>query len=110
MEQAILALRRFQQEAFTRHCEKIIAVATSAVREADNGGDLLQRLRRNFALDVRVISGREEARLIYLGESSPTRQQYLGSRASGSFQVTTGDASSVPPIESRWWAAPVSKK
>src|SRR5438477_11675011 len=28
IEQAILALRRFQQEAFTRHCERIVAVAT----------------------------------------------------------------------------------
>src|SRR6188474_1693377 len=29
MNQAILALRRFQQEAYTRHCENIVAVATS---------------------------------------------------------------------------------
>src|SRR5258706_13511902 len=32
MEQAIQALRRFQQEAYTRRCEKISAVATNAVR------------------------------------------------------------------------------
>src|SRR5687767_14832759 len=46
MDQAILALRRFQQEAYTRHCEKVVAVATSAVREATNGGDFILRARR----------------------------------------------------------------
>ena len=48
MDQAILALRRFQQEAYTRHCEKIVAVATSAVREASNGGDFILRARREL--------------------------------------------------------------
>src|SRR6266581_4070137 len=67
MEQAILALRRFQQEAFTRHCEKIIAVATSAVREASNGGDFILQARRELGINLRVVSARDEARLIYLG-------------------------------------------
>src|SRR5215207_3426892 len=67
MDQAILALRRFQQEAYTRHCEKIVAVATSAVREATNGGDFIQRAWRELGIKVRVVSARDEARLIYLG-------------------------------------------
>jgi exopolyphosphatase/guanosine-5'-triphosphate,3'-diphosphate pyrophosphatase len=67
MDQAILALRRFQQEAFTRHCEKIIAAATSAVREASNGGDFILRARRELGINIRVVSARDEARLIYLG-------------------------------------------
>jgi exopolyphosphatase/guanosine-5'-triphosphate,3'-diphosphate pyrophosphatase len=67
MEQAILALRRFQQEAYTRHCEKIVAVATSAVREASNGGDFILRARRELGINLRVVSARDEARLIYLG-------------------------------------------
>ena len=48
-------------------CEKIVAVATSAVREAENGGDFLERVRRELGLHVRVVSARDEARLIYLG-------------------------------------------
>src|SRR5436190_4704805 len=67
IDQAILALRRFQQEAYTRHCEKIVAVATSAVREATNGGDFIQRAWRELGIKVRVVSARDEARLIYLG-------------------------------------------
>ena len=61
------ALSRFIVAAQQRQCEKIIAVATSAVREAKNGGDFIQRIERQFNIYVRVISGREEARLIYLG-------------------------------------------
>ncbi len=47
--------------------EEIVTVATAATREAGNCRDLLTRLRHEVGIDVRVISGREEARLIYLG-------------------------------------------
>ena len=67
IDQAILALRRFQAEAYNRHCEKIIAVATSAVREATNGGDFIERARAELGMTIRVVSARDEARLIYLG-------------------------------------------
>jgi exopolyphosphatase/guanosine-5'-triphosphate,3'-diphosphate pyrophosphatase len=67
MDRALVTLRRFQQVAQQRQCEKIIAVATSAVREAENGGDFIERVRRELGLRIRVVSGREEARLIYLG-------------------------------------------
>jgi exopolyphosphatase/guanosine-5'-triphosphate,3'-diphosphate pyrophosphatase len=67
IEKAISALARFQQAALQRHCEKIIAVATSAVREATNGGDLIAKVARQLGINIHVINGREEARLIYLG-------------------------------------------
>jgi exopolyphosphatase/guanosine-5'-triphosphate,3'-diphosphate pyrophosphatase len=67
MDRAVETLRRFQEEAKRRQCERIVAVATSAVREAENGGDFVQRTRRELGLHVRVISARDEARLIYLG-------------------------------------------
>src|SRR3954463_9126086 len=38
-DRAITALGRLYQAAQQRQCEKIIAVATSAIREAENGGD-----------------------------------------------------------------------
>jgi exopolyphosphatase/guanosine-5'-triphosphate,3'-diphosphate pyrophosphatase len=44
MDRAIAALARFQQAAQQRQCEKILAVATSAIREAENGGDFIQRV------------------------------------------------------------------
>src|SRR5690349_16273724 len=67
MDRAVATLRRFQQETQRRQCENVIAVATSAVREAENGGDFVSRIRRELRLPLRVISAREEARLIYLG-------------------------------------------
>jgi exopolyphosphatase / guanosine-5'-triphosphate,3'-diphosphate pyrophosphatase len=67
MERAVSALRRFQEIAKTSNAETIIAVATSAVREAPNGRDFLQRVKDELGLRVDLISGQEEARRIYLG-------------------------------------------
>src|SRR5580658_10066596 len=66
MNRAITVLERFQKAAQQRQAEKIVAVATSAIREAENGGDLIERIRRELGLYVRVVSARDEARLIYL--------------------------------------------
>jgi exopolyphosphatase/guanosine-5'-triphosphate,3'-diphosphate pyrophosphatase len=67
MERAIAALRRFQEVAKTLNVETIIAVATSAIREAPNGLEFLQRVEEEIGLSVDLISGQEEARRIYLG-------------------------------------------
>ncbi len=67
MEKAIAALRRFQKVANTFNAETIVAVATSAVREAPNGKDFLHRVAVDLGLSVDLISGQEEARRIYLG-------------------------------------------
>jgi len=67
MDRAIATLKRFQEAAQKRQCEKILAVATSAVREAVNGGDFLTRVQQELALNMRVVSARDEAKLIYLG-------------------------------------------
>ncbi|MEC4889584.1 MAG: Ppx/GppA phosphatase family protein [Nitrospira sp.] len=47
--------------------ERIVAVATSAVREAKNGGDFVDLVEEQTGIKIRVISGTEEARLIFLG-------------------------------------------
>jgi exopolyphosphatase / guanosine-5'-triphosphate,3'-diphosphate pyrophosphatase len=50
--------------------EAVDAVATSAVRDADNGSAFIAELRERFALSARVLGGDEEARLTYLGATS----------------------------------------
>ncbi len=60
-------LQHMIQHARERGATNIIAVATSAVRESRNGAEALEKLRQSLALDARTISGKEEARLIYLG-------------------------------------------
>lgn len=70
MERAILVCGKFAELARSFQADEILAVATSATREAENRSDFLQRLQAEAGVDMRVISGNEEARLIYLGVSS----------------------------------------
>jgi exopolyphosphatase/guanosine-5'-triphosphate,3'-diphosphate pyrophosphatase len=67
MEAGIQTLAAYRTLAERHGAERIKAVATSAVREAANGNEFIQRVRDEVGLRVRVIPGREEARLIYLG-------------------------------------------
>ncbi len=68
MKRAIATLQRFQAIAQSLHPQvSIVAVATSAVREAPNGREFLQQVDRELGLSVDLISGQEEARRIYLG-------------------------------------------
>jgi exopolyphosphatase / guanosine-5'-triphosphate,3'-diphosphate pyrophosphatase len=67
MSRATAALKRCQEIAKSLNAEQIIAVATSAVREAPNGREFLQQIEVDLGLLVNLISGAEEARRIYLG-------------------------------------------
>jgi exopolyphosphatase/guanosine-5'-triphosphate,3'-diphosphate pyrophosphatase len=67
MQRAIDTLRRCLEISKSLNAEQIIAVATSAVREAPNGRDFLQRIENELGLWVNLVSGQEEARRIYLG-------------------------------------------
>jgi exopolyphosphatase / guanosine-5'-triphosphate,3'-diphosphate pyrophosphatase len=95
MERAIDALRRCQDVAQSLNAEQVIAVATSAVREALNGKDFLQRVESELGLLVNLISGTEEARRIYLGVLSGMsfREQphILIDIGGGSTEITLGD-------------------
>jgi exopolyphosphatase/guanosine-5'-triphosphate,3'-diphosphate pyrophosphatase len=67
MSAAIAILRDMKNKANNKGAKHIIAVATSAVREANNGEEVLDKIRQELNIDAKMISGREEARLIYLG-------------------------------------------
>lgn len=67
MTRAFGVLRRYAQALKRHHVDYVDAVATSAVRGAHNGPAFTRRIRTQLGLPLRVISGREEARLIYLG-------------------------------------------
>ncbi|HEY9747484.1 MAG TPA: Ppx/GppA phosphatase family protein [Allocoleopsis sp.] len=67
MGRAIAALKRCKDIAATLNAEQIIAVATSAVREAPNGKDFVKQVEAEVGIIVNLISGQEEARRIYLG-------------------------------------------
>ncbi|WOX55941.1 Ppx/GppA phosphatase family protein [Methanoculleus palmolei] len=69
MDRAVLVCRRFVDLSRSFGAVECVAVATSAVREARNSADFLKRLQNETGLNVRTVSGVEEARLIYLGVS-----------------------------------------
>lgn len=64
-ELAARAVTTFGRLARARHVQRLRAVATSAVREARNGDTFVRRLRRETGLPIEVISGMDEARLIF---------------------------------------------
>jgi exopolyphosphatase/guanosine-5'-triphosphate,3'-diphosphate pyrophosphatase len=70
MRRTVLVCRKFVELAKTYGATEIIAVGTSAIREALNQAEFLWQLKAEAGINVHVISGREEARLIYLGVSS----------------------------------------
>ncbi len=67
MDDGVRTVANFKRLAERLGATRLRAVATSAVREARNGGEFLQRIHDEVGLRVRVIPGREEARLTYLG-------------------------------------------
>ena len=67
MDRGLTVLKRFSMLATNKGFDLILPIATSAVREAKNGGDFLKLVRKEIGLRVRVITGEEEGRLIYLG-------------------------------------------
>ncbi len=96
IERGALVCARFAEVARGYNPQEIIALATAAVREAENQEEFVQRVRDTAGLDVRVISGQEEARLIYLGVSSGV-DLAAGTRAlfldigGGSTELIVGD-------------------
>jgi len=73
--------------------ETVDAIATSAVRDADNGSAFIAELRERFALSARVLDGEEEARATYLGatsESLPTEPTLVVDIGGGSTELVVG--------------------
>lgn len=65
IQQAEEAFLRFKHLAETHDVQRLRAVATSAAREAANGDLLIDRIRRTSGIELEIISGEEEARLIH---------------------------------------------
>jgi exopolyphosphatase/guanosine-5'-triphosphate,3'-diphosphate pyrophosphatase len=63
-------LSTYREQIEQHECEANMAVLTSAVRDAANGADFAARVRDDYGLDARVLSGDEEAQLTFLGAMS----------------------------------------
>jgi exopolyphosphatase/guanosine-5'-triphosphate,3'-diphosphate pyrophosphatase len=72
-ERAIAAIRRFRKTADAHGAKEIIAVTTSAVREAENRQEFLVQVLEETGVRIDLLSGVEEARLIALAVSHRQR-------------------------------------
>lgn len=104
MDRSVVVAKTFTELARSFGAREFIAVATSATREAANQTLFLARLRHEAGLDVRVISGKEEARLIYMGVASGL---HLGENSGifidiggGSTEIIIGDQRNYRFLES----------
>lgn len=92
----IQTMAKFRRLADSHHVDEIVAAATSATREADNGGDFIAEVDRQTGIRIRVISGTEEARLIHLaagyGIDVGNSTAVVVDIGGGSVEVTVGPA------------------
>lgn len=101
---ALRVLRGYAETMRRCRVDHVEAVATSAVRESKNGRQFIRRVRRELGLPLRIISGREEARLIYLGvlQAGPVaKPSALVTIGGGSAQVAFGHGPRPSYITSR---------
>ncbi|HYH99624.1 Ppx/GppA phosphatase family protein [Hyalangium sp.] len=75
-----------------RHKARVRAVATSALRDARNRAEIVRRVREEAGMNLEVVSGKEEARLICLGvlhRKPPSSRSLLVDIGGGSTEVAT---------------------
>ena len=95
IDRAIACFQRMRQIADSFGAVELRAVATSATREAANGDELIRRAKDEAHIDIEVISGLEEARLIHLGvlQAVPVfdKRMFLVDIGGGSTEVLIGE-------------------
>jgi len=105
MSRGLATLAKYKRLAETRRVDKILAVATSAIREAGNGEDYLDEIGRQTGIWAKAISGEEEGRLIYLAALHSVHLE--GKRAlvvdigGGSLEMALGAGSRLETVVSR---------
>ncbi len=103
-DRAVASIRRLRQLADALGAQEVIAKATSAIRSATNSSELVDRIEAETGVEVEVISGLEEARLIFAAvraslvlEPAPALCIDIGG---GSVEVMIGDGAGL-----RWAAS-----
>lgn len=89
-ERAFEALQDFRAIALGAGATRVIALATAAVRDAENGKAFMAEVKKRLGFEVRILSGEEEARYGFLGAVGglPLEHGVLFDVGGGSMQVT----------------------
>ena len=90
VSRAIQALKRFRQLLEQFGTRKTYAIATAAAREAKNGSEFVRNAKRALGVPVRVLTGRDEARLAAYGVLAgiPDAEGIVGDLGGGSLELT----------------------
>ena len=104
MRRTIAALRGFAGMCRSYGVNEVVALATAAVRDAANGQEFMEEIRRETGFDFTVISGREEARLICRGVSVAL-EPFAGKRmfidiGGGSTELSVAEGTEILELES----------
>jgi exopolyphosphatase / guanosine-5'-triphosphate,3'-diphosphate pyrophosphatase len=70
VERVLAALADYRAAIDEAGADRIVAIATSAVRDAANGDEFLATLRERFGIEARILTGDEEAQLTFLGATA----------------------------------------
>lgn len=63
------AIKKFKEVCYRLGVDNIVAFATSAVREASNSEEFIKKVKKEYNIDIDIISGEEEAKLSFLANS-----------------------------------------
>ena len=104
MAHGLTTLTTFKRLWESHRVDDVVAVATSATREARNGGEFLERIERATGVRPLVISGAEEARLIHhaamYGDDVGAGKAVVIDIGGGSVEITLGNATVIKMAKS----------
>lgn len=106
IHEVVLVVTAQLQSARMAGAERVRAVATAAIRSAQNGAELCLAIRRACGLEVEILSAQEEARLAFVGVVGTLETSAVGELAvvdvgGGSSELAIGAAADGV----RWWAS-----
>jgi exopolyphosphatase/guanosine-5'-triphosphate,3'-diphosphate pyrophosphatase len=104
-DRTLASLRELKALVLERGADRTAAVGTLVFRAASNGAAFIERCRAETGLEVRILSGEEEARLSFLGASWATTAEHIVAVdiGGGSTEVMVGNRSALTAS----WSLPV---
>jgi exopolyphosphatase/guanosine-5'-triphosphate,3'-diphosphate pyrophosphatase len=83
-------------------CKKVLSAATNAFRLASNKKDVISDIKRKWNIDIKIVSGDEEARLSYIGTiyQSSSLQNTVIDIGGGSTELIYGEKNKIKFIKS----------
>ena len=95
LKRAIFLLKKYKKIIRKKKACFVQAVATSAIRESKNQMLVLKKLSQHFTYPIKVISGQEEADLVYQGACLKQNKQIIVDIGGGSTEIILGNKNKI---------------